>query len=130
MSDIPTAAAVVPGTELLLFQDSSGEVFCRKDQAHVGQPAKPKRLTAQQSADRGEDGGAAVDGEHPDRGVSSECHITATEGIQSGEQDFHAPAGQTAFYKIVKKGKQGSFHSSSHSAASGGLKFCGKQREY
>ena len=116
MMYIPAAAAIVPGTESLLFQDMSGEVFGREDHAHISKAAYPKGTFFQQPADRRKDGCAAVDGKHPEGGCPFKGHITAAEGIQRGEHDFHAPAYQSAFYKIVKKDKQVFFHGSSHSA--------------
>lgn len=118
MPYIPTAPAIVPGTEPLLFQKASGKVFRREDQSHISKAADPEGAFSQQPADGREDGRAAVDWEHPEGSGSFKRHIAAAEGTQGCEQDFHAPARKTAFYEIVKKGKQGFFHRISHSAVS------------
>lgn len=117
MPDIPTTAAVVPGTELPPFQEASREILCGENQAHICDSTDPERLFTQQAAEGSKDGGAAVDGEHPDGSDPFEGHIPAAEGIQRGKHDFHTPAGEAAFHKIVEKGKQSFFHGSSHSAA-------------
>lgn len=106
MPDIPAAAAVVPGTETLFFQKVAREVFCGKDQAHISEASDPKGPFPQQPAQRGKDGCASIDGEHPDGGCAFERHIPPAERIQGGEQDLHAPAGKAAFYKILEKGIQ------------------------
>ena len=128
MSDIPAAAAVIPRTEPPLFQYPPGEIFSGKDHTHIGKAAEPERLSFQQPADRRQNGYAAVNGEHPDRGVSFKRHVPAAKGVQSGKQDFHAPAGEAAFYKIMKKRKHIFFHGSSHSAASAAFILFRRQR--
>lgn len=110
MSDIPAAAAVVPRAELSFFQQAAGEIFCRKDQVHIGKSPNPKGFSPKKPAEGSKDSGAAVYGKHPDRGFSPQSHIAPAEGIQGGKQNFHTPAGKSAFYKIVKKNQQSFSH--------------------
>lgn len=67
---VPSAPAIVPGTELMSGKQAAGEIFAGKDEAHVGQSPEPERPVFQQASYGGHEGGAAVNGKHPDRGVS------------------------------------------------------------
>lgn len=101
--DVPTAFSVIPRTELIFGEQSAGEIFRGKDHAHIGQPADPERLFPKDTVHEGDDSGAAIDGKHPDRSDASQGQVTVAQGADGSEDDFHAPAGQTAFQKIFYK---------------------------
>ena len=46
--------------------------------------------------------GAAVDRKHPDRGLPEEFVIVPAQAFKGGEQDLHAPAGQSADQKVFR----------------------------
>ena len=50
-----------------------------------------------------EEGCAAINRKHPDRGGSHKPHVPAPERIQGGEDDFHAPSDGAAFDEVLKK---------------------------
>ena len=50
-----------------------------------------------------EEGCAAINRKHPDRGGSHKPHVPAPEGIQGGKDDFHAPSDGAAFDEVLKK---------------------------
>ena len=45
---------------------------------------------------------AAVDRKHPDRGLSEEFVIVPAQAFKGGEQDLHAPPGQSADKKVFR----------------------------
>ncbi len=50
-----------------------------------------------------EKSGAAVDGEHPERGLSHQGEFAPPECTEGSKHDFHAPANGAAFYKIIER---------------------------
>lgn len=101
--DVPTALSVVPRAELVFGEQPAGEIFRGKDHAHIGQSAEPERPFSDDTVHEGDDGGTAIDGKHPDGGDALQCQVAVAQGADGGEDDFHAPAGQTAFEKIFQK---------------------------
>lgn len=39
--DVPSGAAVIPGTHIVLFQQTSGDKFCRKNTARINEAPDP-----------------------------------------------------------------------------------------
>ena len=110
MVDIPRAAAVVPGTEFMLFQQLAAEIFHRENQAHISQSAHPDSFLLKQSADGGQDGSTAIDRKHPQGSIPHQGHISPAQGVHGSKYDFHAPAYETAFEKVFDKGDDTVFH--------------------
>lgn len=50
---------------------------------------------------RSDESSKPIDGEHPDRSLSGKHKISPEQGTQSGKYNFHAPAGQSAYEKIL-----------------------------
>ena len=95
--NVPAALSVIPWAEPIFGEQSAGEIFRGKDHAHIGQTAEPERAFPEDAVHGGDDGGAAIDGKHPDGGDALQGQITVAQGADGSEDDFHAPAGQTAF---------------------------------
>ena len=63
---------------------------------------------------RSDTGSHTVDGEHPQGGLTDQTAVVSCEGACGGEQNFHAPAGQSADEKIT----------SAHMRDSSGFRLC------
>lgn len=94
------AVAVVPRAAVVLFQKPAAQIFPSKDQAHISQPSEQNRTFFYKAADGSQKSGAAVDGEHPEGSMSCQFLVFAGQCAQSGEADFHAPAGEAATEKV------------------------------
>jgi len=94
----------------MLGQHFASEIFHGKNQAHISQAPGPGGLFAKQPTERGKDGGASIDGKHPQRSVSHQSHVPAAEGVHGGKNDFHAPADETAFEKVFYEVQGTLFH--------------------
>lgn len=101
--NIPTALSVVPWAELIFGEQPAGEIFRGKDHAHIGQATEPERSFPDDTVHKGDDGGTSIDGKHPDRGDASQGQVAVAQRADGGEDDFHAPAGQTALQEIFYK---------------------------
>lgn len=81
----------------MLPQQAPAEIFHSEDHCHIEQSALgttdvqvfKKPFEGRQQA------GGAVDGEHPQGSIAGKSQIPAPEGVQRGEQNFHAPAAQS-----------------------------------
>lgn len=107
---IPSVPAVIPRAEPVPGKQTACEIFGGKDDAHIGETAEPGGFVSQKTAHRGNDGGTAIDGKHPDGSNAFQGKIPAAERAKGCEEDFHAPAGEPAFEKVFCKGCSVVFH--------------------
>ncbi len=110
--DIPAGAFVIPGAEVVPGQKISAEIFSRKNAQGINAASEKNRELSKQPKEGGKQTYAAVDGEHPQGGVSLKLHVPLAQGAQSSEQYFKAPAKEPAL-------KEGFYHSFYHSRSMG-----------
>lgn len=92
--------AVVPGTDSPFLQKRAGKVLHAEDTVHIDQASGKKIFPLEKSGDGTDQGGHAVNGEHPDGGLSHKLKFPAAEGVQTGPEDLQTPACDAAFQKI------------------------------
>ena len=92
-SYVPAAASVVPWADFFPGEKSAREIFRGENQAHVSEPSGQGGLSSKQAAYGGEDGGAAVDGEHPQGGLPHKLQFAFSEGVKRSKQYFQTPSG-------------------------------------
>ncbi len=91
-ADVPFGATIVPGTEFLFSQQSTAEIFGRKNQTHIGNASLPDAFMMQETKDRFQKGCTAINGEHPERGFPFQGKVSVAQCPQRCEEYFKAPA--------------------------------------
>lgn len=66
----------------MLFQEASGDKFAQENEARIDAAPQKRILTPKQPADRGQQAGSPIDGEHPDRGASYQGEFFLLKGVE------------------------------------------------
>lgn len=85
---------------MVSFEQTAANIFAGKDTGHIDKSAFDKAFLLHKMHDRGEKSSTSVDGEHPEGGIAGQFEVTHTQGVQTGPEDFQAPANDSASKKI------------------------------
>ena len=100
--DMPPAFGIIPGVEAVFGEKFSGEEFYEENQYRINGAAKPYRQLSDKLRQWSQDTGTAIDGKHPQRGLTREFPFPSSKRRKRSEQDFKAPSKKTTFYKVIK----------------------------
>lgn len=100
-ADVVATSSIVPGTEFSPAQKTAGEKLYRENQSHIGGSSQNKGAFSHQFKQRMKKRRTAVDGKHPQGCGACETQVAAAQRAHGGEDDFEAPAGETAAQKIA-----------------------------
>ena len=106
--NIPAGMGVIPRAEIPPGQPDSCDIFRREDQDGIDQPAQPELLMFQQPSQRPKEKSHSVDGEHPQRGLSSQFSIEVfiCKAGERRDQDFPTPANTAAEQEVFHERQQ------------------------
>ena len=97
----PACLAVIPGTHITFFQQTSGDEFREKNGTGIDAPPKQRPFFSNPAGDGSQKSGHSIDGKHPDRGVTYELHLSPLKGFEARPEDFQAPADKSAEDKFI-----------------------------
>ena len=95
-TDIAGRRTVVPGTGIVTFQQTSGQIFTREDSAGIYAAPEENIFPFQNPAYGSKKACHTIDGEHPDGSVGCQRMFFVLQGAKSCKYDFHAPAQSAA----------------------------------
>lgn len=113
-ADVKAGLAVIPGTHITFFEQTSGDEFCEKYGTGVDAPPKQRPFISNPVRDGREKSGHSIDGKHPDGRAAFQLHLPPLKGFEACPEDFQTPAHESAKDKFI-------FHAGS---------MCGKMKRY
>ncbi len=100
---LPSGTLIIPGACPAAVKKPACKIFAQKYAGCIDAAAEGKGEMLQDPKQRTKQTGAAIDGKHPQGGLSHQGHISLAQGIKGGESNFKAPSRQPAFKKVFKK---------------------------
>ncbi len=78
-ADIAATAPIIPGTGVMFFQHSAGDILCGKDQCCVDAAPYPEWLFAKESGNGMEKSSHAINWKHEYGRMACQGHVSAPE---------------------------------------------------